>query len=216
MKVKPSQPPEAFRQSMAVTYDGVARQRDAMGEAEWRWPIAERVLQVLRDEGRRSLLEVGAGVGYTSRWFADRGLDVTATDLSSAQVELCREKGLTARVADLYDLGFAPESFDAVWAMNCIHHVAGADFIGVLEGVRHVLKPGGLVYLGVWGGRDEEGMADEDFYQPARFFCFRTDATLRSAVEQVFDVEWFETFVPASEEDDDGLHMQSTLLRARN
>ena len=106
MKLIPGPPPEAFRESIATTYSNVARQREEMGEAEWRWPIASRVLEQLQAEGKTRLLEIGAGVGFTARWFADRGMDVVATDLSPAQVELIGAKGLEARVADFYDLGF--------------------------------------------------------------------------------------------------------------
>jgi len=212
MKLIPGPPPEAFRESIAETYSNAANQREAMGENAWRWPIAERVLSLLHAEGKQKLLEIGAGVGFTSRWFADRGIEVTATDLSFAQVELIRAKGLQASVADLYDLGFDAGSFDAAWAMNCIHHVAAADLHDVLVGVRDVLRPGGIWYLGVWGGRDEEGMYDNDFYQPSRFLSLRSDETIHDAAARVFDVEWFETFVPVDDKDGD-LHMQSMLLR---
>ena len=212
MKLIPGPPPAAFRESIATTYSNVAQQREEMGEAEWRWPIAERVLAQLQDEEKTRLLEIGAGVGFTSRWFADRDLDVVATDLSPTQVELIRAKGLEGRVADFYDLGFAPETFDAAWAMNCIHHVPSADLVQVMTTVADVLRPGGLWYLGVWGGRDEEGMYDDDFYQPARFLALRSDASMRAAAEEVFDVEWFETFLPDRDDDAD-LHMQSMLLR---
>ena len=212
MKLIPGPPPEAFRESIATTYSNVAQQREEMGEAEWRWPIAERVLEILRAEGKSRMLEIGAGVGFTSRWFADRGVDVVATDLSPAQVDLIRAKGLEARVADFYELGVEAESFDAAWAMNCIHHVPSADLVQVMTNVRDALRPGGLRYLGVWGGRDEEGMYDDDFYQPARFLALRTDESMLAAAEQVFEIEWFETFLPDRDDDPD-LHMQSMLLR---
>ncbi len=200
---------------MASTYDAVAGHREQMGEAAWRWPLAERFLAAMRAEGKRTLLEIGAGVGYTSRWFADRGVAVVATDLSPAQVDRCRDKGLEAHVRDMYHLGFPPETFDALWSMNCIHHVPDADLAAVLGGMASVLVPGGLVYLGVWGGVDREGVDEEDFYLPPRFFSFRSDATLVRMVEEVFDVESFETFLPDDEPDEDGLHMQSIVARAR-
>jgi SAM-dependent methyltransferase len=201
--------------TMASTYDAVADHREEMGEAAWRWPLAERFLDIMRSEARTSLLEIGAGVGYTSRWFADRGVAVVATDLSPVQVGLCRAKGVEAYARDMYDLGFAPGSFDALWAMNCIHHVPDADLPVVLGGMASVLAPGGLGYLGVWGGDDREGMYEDDFYAPARFFSFRSDAALVRMVEEVFDVESFETFLPDDEQDEDGLHMQSLVIRAR-
>jgi len=214
MDLVPGPPPPGFRVAMARTYDGVAAEREARGEEPWRWPIARRFLDLLRREGRTRLVELGAGVGYTSRWFADRGIDVLATDLSPAQVELCRRKGLDARVADLHDLDLEPGSFDAAWTMNAIHHVAAADLPGVLCGIADVLVPGGPLYLGVWGGVDREGVPGEDFYLPPRFFSFRTDEALRAAVADVFTIEWFEAFDPGPEPDPDGLHMQSMVLRA--
>jgi SAM-dependent methyltransferase len=198
---------------MAATYDAVADHRDEMGEASWRWPRAAAFLELLRAEGRSTLLEIGAGVGYTSRWFADRGIGVVATDLSPEQVARCRTKGLEAHVRDMYDLGFPDRSFDAAWAVNCIHHVPDADLVGVLRGIADVIVPGGPFCLGVWGGHDVEGIDPEDFYQPPRFFSFRSDPALLATVEQVFVVESFETFLPDDEPDDDGLHMQWLVLR---
>lgn len=215
MKLRPASPPEGFRSSLADSYDAVAAKRDEMGEADWRWPIAEGFLDLMRAEGKSRLLEIGAGVGYTSRWFADRGVDVVATDLSPAQVELCREKGLEAHVREMSALGFPEGSFDAAWAMNCVHHVPSTELVTVLQGVADVLQPNGLLYIGVWGGRDEEGIYDDDFYPPPRFFALRSDAALRAAAEAVFTVESFETFVPEIGKDDDGLHMQSMILRKR-
>ena len=213
MDLLPGPPPASFRDSMAVTYDNVAAQRDEMGEADWRWPLAERFLTQLQDEDKSRLLEIGAGVGYTSLWFAERGLDVVATDLAPAQVEIARAKGLDAHVRDMFDLRFPAESFDAAWAMNCIHHIPSADLPGVLAGIAGVLRPNGLFYVAVWGGRDIEGMYENDFYQPARFFAIRSDESLRAALETAFVVESFEAFLPDEQKDDDGLHMQSFLLR---
>lgn len=213
MKLVPSSPPPGFRESIAATYDAVAAQREEMGEAAWRWPIAEQFLGMLRERGLTRILEIGAGVGFTSRWFADRGIDVVATDLSPEQVALCRAKGLEAQVRDMYRLDFPEESFGAVWMMNCIHHVPPGDVAEVLAGVAAVVQPGGLVYLGVWGGVDEEGMPEDDFYQPPRYFCFRSDDTLRRVVGEEFDVLSFDTFTP--EEGDDRLHMQSLVMERR-
>ena len=215
MELHPIPPPPGFRQSMALTYDGVAQQREEMGEADWRWPIAERFLDLMTNQGLTSLLEIGAGVGFTSRWFADRGIDVTATDLSPAQVELCRAKGLRAEVRDMYDLGYPSGSFGAVWMMNCIHHVPSADVAQVLDGIADVLQPGGLLYLGVWGGVDREGMPVEDFYLPPRYFCFRSDDTLLAAVDAAFALVSFDTFTPEPKDPGDDLHMQSLFLRRR-
>jgi 2-polyprenyl-3-methyl-5-hydroxy-6-metoxy-1,4-benzoquinol methylase len=48
---------------------------------------------------------VGAGPGHDSRYFQEQGLRVLCTDLSPTMVELCKAKGLDARVADFLSLG---------------------------------------------------------------------------------------------------------------
>lgn len=212
MKLRPAPAPDGFRASLVASYDAAAEGREAMGEPDWRWPIAERFLGKMRQDGTTRLLEIGAGVGYTSRWFADRGVDVVATDLSPAQVELSRAKGLDAHVRDMFDLRFPAASFDAVWAMNCIHHIPTPELHEVLCGIAEVLVPAGLFYLGVWGGKDEEGVFDDDFYPPPRFFAMRSDASLRAATEQIFTIESFDTFTPNVDPADDR-HMQSLILR---
>ena len=210
MQLLPGHAPERFRESLATTYDNHAGERNERGEAEWRWSLAEAFLARLSPGDR--LLEIGAGTGYTSRWFADRGLEVIATDLSPAQVGHCREKGLEAHVRDMYALGFPAGAFEAAWAMNCLLHVPNADLEQVLMGIRDVLVPGGLLQLGVWGGIDEEGIYEDDFYQPNRFFSFRTDEDLKDRVAEVFEILSFETLTP-DDQTDDRLHLQLILAR---
>ena len=201
-----------FKARLQQTYDAHAEERDRMGEPAWRWPLCEQLIGLLKGEARSRLLEIRAGAGYTSRYFADRGLDVVAVDLSPAQVGRCRAKGLTAYHRDFYNLGFRMGSFDAVWAMNCLLHVPSRDLEDVLIGIREVLDDDGIFCMGAWGGIAEEGIYQDDFYHPARFFALRTDDDLLSRVESVFTVEEFTQIVPP-ERTDERLHVQ--FIRAR-
>ena len=212
MDLASGSPPPDFKARLRETYDAHAEERDQMGEASWRWPLCEQLISLLKAESKTRLLEIGAGAGYTSEYFADRGLDVVATDLSPAQVERCRAKGLTAYHRDFYDLGFRMESFDAVWAMNCLLHVPSRDLEDVLAGIREVLVDGGVFCMGTWGGIAEEGIYEDDFYQPSRFFALRTDDDLLARVGAVFSVEEFSVVKPP-DRTDERLHVQ--FVRAR-
>ncbi|MGI9610176.1 MAG: class I SAM-dependent methyltransferase [Acidimicrobiia bacterium] len=211
MDLLPGQAPERFREALATTYDNHASERDERGEADWRWPLAEAFLARLAVGAR--LLEIGAGTGFTARWFADAGLRVVATDLSPAQVERCRAKDLEAHVRDMYHLDFPAGSFDAVWAMNCLLHVPNDDLHDVLSGIHDVLVRGGLFQLGLWGGVEEEGIYENDFYLPPRFFSLRTDDDIQRRVSEVFEVVSFETLDPEPATDDRRLHLQSLVAR---
>ncbi len=174
---------------LRTAYDGGAEFREGLVKTPWK--LAERAafLDRLREQGCRRLLEVGAGAGHDSEFFAANGLEVVATDLSPVMVEYCRAKGLDARVMDVLGLDFPPASFDAVYTVNCLLHVPNADLPRVLASIADVLRPGGLCYVavyGVSGNEGIEGVLETDDHVPKRFFSRRTDEQL-----QHYAAEWF-------------------------
>ncbi|MEQ7009438.1 class I SAM-dependent methyltransferase [Actinopolymorpha sp. B17G11] len=193
MNLSPAGPNSAYAdviQGLRTSYDGGAESRDSDTKSAWK--VAERAgfLGRLREQECRRLLEIGAGTGQDSLFFAENGLDVVATDLSPAMVARCVAKGIDARVRDFLGLGeeFPPESFDAIYALNCLLHVPHADLSAVLAVIRSVLRPGGLFFLGVYGGQSEEGLARSDHHDPPRFFCFRTDEELQRESAREFEI----------------------------
>jgi SAM-dependent methyltransferase len=168
-------------------YDAEAAARDGFVKEPWK--LTER--QAFRDRlaaGAR-LLEVGAGTGQDSAYFQREGCAVVAADLSPVMVEHCRAKGLEAHVVDFLRLDLPAGSFDAVFAMNCLLHVPNHDLPAVLAAIRAVLRPGGLFFLGVYGGLESaEGPIDGDDHVPPRFFSWRTDERLLGFATAWFDV----------------------------
>lgn len=165
-------------------YDADVDHRDGMIKQAWKLDERAAFLDRLRAAEAQTLLEVGAGTGQDSRFFQDEGLDVTAVDLSPAMIARIREKGVHARVGDVTSLGFLNREFDAVYSLNALLHVPDASLPATLAGIRAVLRPGGLFYLGVYGGDEpEEGFSDDD-----RFFSFRTDHDLLTYAKEQFDI----------------------------
>jgi SAM-dependent methyltransferase len=180
---------EEIRASLLAAYDEAgAQRRDRMDKRQWKLDERASFLQRLQQEKCRDLLEIGAGTGQDSLYFAGHGLNVMATDLSPAMVERCRAKGLNARVMDFSQPDLEPESFDAVHAMNCLLHVPNAELPAVLATIRRLLRPGGLFFLGVYGGEAEEGMMTDDDHVPPRFFSWRTDEQILAFAAQYFDL----------------------------
>jgi SAM-dependent methyltransferase len=88
------------------------------------------------------VLEVGCGWGELAEWIRrDTGAAVVATDLSPHMVDLARERGVNARLADVQDLPFGDGEFDVAVAAWMLYHVPDLDR-GVAELAR-VLRPGG-------------------------------------------------------------------------
>ncbi|MEV4534541.1 class I SAM-dependent methyltransferase [Asanoa sp. NPDC049518] len=173
---------------LRAAYDARATWRDGLDKEPWK----RKERQAFRDRlapGAR-LLEIGAGTGQDSAYFQDEGLAVVAADLSPAMVEHCRAKGIEAHVMDFLRLEFPAGSFDAVYALNCLLHVPNHDLPAVLASTRTVLRPGGLMFIGVYGGHESyEGPIESDEHVPPRFFSSRTDEQLlRFATDAGFDI----------------------------
>ncbi|KAB8196568.1 methyltransferase domain-containing protein [Nonomuraea phyllanthi] len=173
---------------LRAAYDGGAQRRDSRGKAPWK--VAERATFLNRLKKRGRLLEIGAGTGQDSVYFQQNGLEVVAVDLSPAMVALCREKGVEAHAMDFLHLDFAPGSFDAVYAFNCLLHVPNTDLPAVMDVIRGLLRPGGLFFLGVYGGGSltGEGPFEEDDHDPPRFFSFRSDEELQEYARGSFEI----------------------------
>jgi SAM-dependent methyltransferase len=197
-----------IRDSLRLSYDGGADRRDRQDKAPWK--VAERVafLRRLQQDGCARLLEIGAGTGQDAAFFASHGLDVVATDLSPGMVARCLAKGLDARVMDFARLDFEPAFFDAVHAMNCLLHVPDAELPAVLAGIARVLRPGGLFFLGVYGGTSGAGPAAWDDHVPPRYFAWRTDEEILQFASEAFDVVDFHVV-----HDGTKLRFQSLTLR---
>jgi SAM-dependent methyltransferase len=191
-------------------YDAKVEERDAHAVEPWKEAERARFLTLLRDEDRHTLVDVGAGTGMHAAYFQGAGLEVTCVDLSPAMTARCRERGMHAYNQDVLHLDL-PARFDAAFAMNSLLHTPPDDLGRALERVREVLEPGGLCYLGQYGGVAFEGTWLDDGYDPPRYFSRLTDTDLAGVAADVFTVEEFRT-VDVGASSDFG-HFQALLLR---
>ena len=201
-----------FKAKLVQSYDNDAAARDERVLPDARQELRGRFIELLRAEGRSSIIEFGAGAGQDAVELMAAGLSVVAMDLSPENVEKCRARGIDARVGDFYSLDFVDGVFEAGWAMSTLLHVPDEDIDRVLAELIRVLEPGAPLAIGLWGGVDEEGVPDDDWADPPRFFSMRTDSHLREILERSFVIEAFETVMP---HDDGSGHYQWCIVRAR-
>jgi SAM-dependent methyltransferase len=154
-------------EALRSAYDRKVAEREAGEMQAWKAETRQGFLDLLREEGKFRLLEVGAGTGVHGLFFKNAGLEVVSTDLSQAMVEACRAKGLNALQLDFLSLDFEAE-FDAVFSLNCFLHITPGDLPGVLAVIRRSLVPNGLLYWGQYGGVDHQGPLQNDNYEPKR------------------------------------------------
>jgi SAM-dependent methyltransferase len=100
-------------------------------------------------KGKR-LLDIGAGLGESSVYFALQGAQVTMTDISPGMVqtgrELARKYGVEIEgfVSQAEDLGIPAETYDFVYIANTIHHVRDRD--ALFQKIHRALKLGGRFF----------------------------------------------------------------------
>src|SRR5580704_15848563 len=105
--------------------------------------------QMGRLAGKR-LLDVGAGLGESSVYFALQGAVVTTTDISPEMVETALKLGdlygvkLEGVVSTGEDLRVPDSSYDFVYLANVIHHVH--DRARLFGQIHRALKPGGRFF----------------------------------------------------------------------
>ncbi|GGA89374.1 class I SAM-dependent methyltransferase [Ornithinibacillus halotolerans] len=192
-------------------YNKKAKERDSIIVQDWKVKERDTFLTYLKSINAQNILEIGAGPGKDSLYFKEQGLSPVSTDISPEMVELCKKKGLDAKVMDFKHLTFPDHHFDAVWAMNCLLHVPKNEIGLVLTEIKRVLKPTGLFYMGVYGGEDFEGIWEDDFYTPKRFFSFYEDEAIKDLVSKYFTIKSF-NIVP-KEIVKGNYHFQSIILQ---
>lgn len=195
---------EILRQS----YNNFAGEREKSTQQEWKVKIRDSFLELLKNEGKTSILDIGAGTGRDSKFFMDKNMDVTAVDLSDEMIKLCQVKGINSQRLDFYNLHEIGKKFDAVWSMNSLLHVKKADLGSVLEEIKNVLNPSGLFFMGVYGGEDSEGIWEDDIYTPHRFFSFYTDENIKKVVSDHIKIVSFEII-----ETGGNSHFQSIIMK---
>lgn len=135
---------------IASMFDQVADRYDLMNgvmsmgqHLYWR---AQTVKAVEAAPGQR-ILDIAAGTGTSSEPFADLGADVVAADLSEGMLEVGRKRrpDITFVQADVTDLQFEDEEFDAVTMSYGLRNVA--DYPRALRELYRVTKPGGRIVI---------------------------------------------------------------------
>ena len=104
--------------------------------------------QMALDEAAGRILDVGAGSGCHSIALKEMGKDCVAMEISELSVEVMRQRGLDARLVNLYDESFV-EKFDTILML-----MNGTGIIGTLENMpvffarmKQLLSDGGSILI---------------------------------------------------------------------
>jgi cyclopropane fatty-acyl-phospholipid synthase-like methyltransferase len=136
------------------------------------------------------LLDLGCGAGEPfPRYFLDRGWEVYGVDFSKKMLHLAAlyAPEMKTICADMLDVEFEPEHFDAITSIYSLFHVPRARHPELFAKLRRWLRPGGKALFtyatAEYTGRDEfEGY--KEFMGRQLFYSHLTRAQLNDALAQ--------------------------------
>ena len=109
--------------------------------------MARRMLDLLGDVSGKRVLVYGCGFDPGATWFAKRGAQVTAIDISPESIQDQQilvdayRVPMCLRVADAMHTPFPDASFDLVYGNAILHHL---DSEGCAQEIARLLVPGGV------------------------------------------------------------------------
>jgi cyclopropane fatty-acyl-phospholipid synthase-like methyltransferase len=190
------------KELVAGGYDEIAMRYlawSALAPSPERMAQLRRLLELLPPGA--DVLELGCGAGVpVTRALAERG-SVTGVDISAEQLALAERHVPDARLihADMAELDFEAESFDAVVAFYALTHLPRDEHAALLERIAGWLRPGGL-FFATMGANDSPDMVEPDWLGTPMFFSHYDAETNRDMVRRA-GLELIDADVIAEEED---------------
>lgn len=171
-------------------YEAEARLRSRRPLRGRRRQLRDDFVDLLAEEGRRSVLDLGAGPGRDGEAFAAAGLRFVGVDLAHGNGRLAAEAGLVVVQGSAMAVPIRPSSIEAGWSMSTLMHLDDADAARATEELVAALRPGSPATIGVWG-REVEGLVIDGDGVPGRRrpFWIRSLDHNRSLVGAVAAIE---------------------------
>lgn len=124
--------------------------------------FAPQLFEMLGKESGNKILEIGAGDGRDSIFFAGKGNEVTGIDIAPGAVEMAKKNAqsagvldrITFQVGDAEKLQFKDASFDGVFSISVLH---ATDLNLSLKEIARVLRHGGKAIIYLYEKTNEDG-----------------------------------------------------------
>lgn len=177
------------------TYNEMTEEYDAETIDFWeRFPST--FIEKFSESVKGSVLDVGSGPGRDALILQKAGLDVTCLDASEEMIKRTKEKGFKSVIADFLDIPFPDNSFDGVWAYTAILHVPKSEVRKAIQEIKRVLKPNGVLGLGLIEG-ETEGYIESSGVNRPRYFAYYNKKEVEELLKEFdFQIFSFDKFKP--------------------
>lgn len=116
----------------------------------------------IKPNGRKRLLDIGAGDGLILHLLQKRGWDAIGIDDNEDGIKAAASKGIEVQPLDVYHLDY-DQRFDSVYFGDVIEHLA--DPVKALERIRDSLVPGGYLYVVTPPAKSDGSLRDPYHYR---------------------------------------------------
>ncbi|MFH0970864.1 MAG: class I SAM-dependent methyltransferase [Candidatus Diapherotrites archaeon] len=180
---------ESYKEETRAAYDKLALKKKEQYEKDLDTFVRFNIQFFLRELHGKCIVDLGSGPGVHAGYFRDKGYDVVCVDYSEGMLTYCKEKGFKTHLIDMEKFSMPDSTVDGVWAYASILHLRKVRIPIILEKIHRMLKPNGVVGLGLFGGQGEGWKVDSPDVK--RWFSLFTDEEVRRAVSPFFDVIHF-------------------------
>lgn len=164
--------------------------------------VQNRFLRLLDENA--SILDFGCGSGRDTRYFLDKGYQVTATDGSA---ELCRRASVFTGI-EVKEMMFEEldeiDTYDGIWACSSILHLPKIELLPVICKMCMALKDSGVIYTS-FKYSDFEGVRN------GRYFTDFTEDSFKEFIAKIpeltIDDYWITDDVRAGRSDEKWLNL---------
>lgn len=196
---------EDYKLITRESYDAVAegyaaRDGEEVDESQDIYAALETFRKLLTPGAK--ILDVGCASGRDSLYFHKHGFKVTGIDYSPELIRIAKEldSRVDFRVMDFEKIDLK-DAYDGIWANASLHHIPKNHLPAVLESLRRLLKPGGIIFIKVKCGSRDGLRTNMKFgvhlrryfayYQPEELSKLISAAELKvKAVETTTNNEW--------------------------
>jgi SAM-dependent methyltransferase len=131
---------------------------------------------------------VGCGPGSHAEYLQSLGLNVMCVDISEEMLKKCESRGLKTLLVDLEHLHFPDATIDGIWAYASLLHVRKEIIPKIARNFARMLKPKGILAIGVKKGNGEGFETREKMPESKWYFSYFQDDEMRKYFSPYFEI----------------------------
>lgn len=111
--------------------------------------FAKRAYKLMQQRSLKALLDLGCGNGRDAVYFHEKGLTVTAIDISESGIAKLRvrEPGITTIKQSIEHIEFPKNAFDVIYAHLSLQYFDDKTTTAIFQKLYRLLKNGGLLFV---------------------------------------------------------------------